>query len=398
MDILDVIIAVLAIVVAVSGYRRGMSWVGMSIIGLLLGIVIGALITPPIARAIAPQRPGQTSNQALVAAGVFVATVLLIQGAGTALGFRARVKTLRTRFAEWDSVAGSIIAVVGILATSWYVGLTFSNSPWTGVNDQIQGSAVIRALDTIFPTPPGFLLKLQQVFRNSQLPNAFAAIGGGDLPPQPLPASINTPGVRDATAEVSRVIAYDACPGSAEAGSAWPIGDQTLVTNAHVVAGSDRVEVDAPGGQTFKATVVLYDPNTDVAVLRVPGLHQTPLTLYGQQDPPVGTSGAVIGYPGGGGEQTVPAAVRGTEDAQGYNIYNDQVVTRSIVVLSAVVIPGNSGGPVVDLDGHVMGLVFAASTTHSGEGYALSISQITADLDAGRSSTQPVSTGQPVNC
>ncbi|HWW10020.1 MAG TPA: trypsin-like peptidase domain-containing protein, partial [Candidatus Acidoferrales bacterium] len=105
------------------------------------------------------------------------------------------------------------------------------------------------------------------------------------------------------------------------------------------------------------------------------------------------TTGAVIGYPGGGNESAVPAAVRGTEMAQGYNIYGDTLVTRDIEVLAAHVIPGNSGGPLVDTNGGAIGLVFAASTTDPSEGYALTIPQIAPDLQNGVTRTKAASTG-----
>jgi S1-C subfamily serine protease len=112
--------------------------------------------------------------------------------------------------------------------------------------------------------------------------------------------------------------------------------------------------------------------------------------------PTAGTKGAVIGYPNGGAEQTSPAAVRGSENAYGYNIYNSGYVTRNIVVVSANVIPGDSGGPLVDIAGSVIGLTFASSTVHPDEGYALSVPQITDDINAGRTQTQPVDSGDCV--
>ena len=109
-------------------------------------------------------------------------------------------------------------------------------------------------------------------------------------------------------------------------------------------------------------------------------------------NPARGTAGAVIGYPGGGAEQVVPAAVSGTESARGYNIYGDMLVTREIEVLSARVIPGNSGGPIVNDSGQIIGVVFAASTTQPNVGYALTIPQVLPDLQAGEHRTTAVST------
>ena len=184
--------------------------------------------------------------------------------------------------------------------------------------------------------------------------------------------------------------------GGAEAGSSWPIGDEDVLTNAHVVAGSNHVEVDTTDGNTHAADVVFFDPNVDVAILHVPGLGLAALAAA-SSDPARGVTGAVIGYPGGQREQVVSAYVRGTERAQGYNVYNSALVLRDIEVLAAMVIPGNSGGPIVDTNGTVQGVVFAASTTDGNEGYALTMTQVGPDLQDGRGRTQPVSTQQCIN-
>jgi len=93
-----------------------------------------------------------------------------------------------------------------------------------------------------------------------------------------------------------------------------------------------------------------------------------------------GTQGAVIGYPGGGPEKTVPAVVDGSISATGRDIYNENLVTRQIFVLQASVHPGNSGGPLIDLQGCVLGVVFATSASDPSQAYALTDDEITADV------------------
>ena len=385
MDLLDGAIVLLAASALFSGYRRGISWVGPSLAGLLLGIVIGAAAAPPLAAVFSKQ----PNVQPLITSGVFLAIVLIIQGIGTTIGFRARVRSLRTRFAIADSALGAILAVAGVLAGSWYLGLTVSQSPWAALDTQISGSAIERALDSVAPRPPGFLATLENALRNSSFPNPFSVIAPIGPAPAPIPALVNTAGIRAATAVTSKVIAFGC--GGADAGSAWPIGHDDVVTNAHVVAGSQRVEVDTLDGATHPATVVLFDPDIDVAILYVPGLNEASLPIA-TTDPARGVTGAAIGYPGGQTEMVAPAQVRGTEPAQGYNIYNSGVVSRDIEVLAAKIIPGNSGGPLVDTAGTVQGLVFAASTTNPDEGYALSMPEIAPLLAQGRGQTAAVST------
>ncbi len=196
--------------------------------------------------------------------------------------------------------------------------------------------------------------------------------------------------MRAATEATSRVIAYGC--GGAEAGSAWPVGGNLMLTNAHVVAGSYRQEVDTPQGGVHAAVVVLFDPNIDIAILYVPGATMASLPI--RSGPlSAGTQGAVIGYPGGGNESSTGAAVRGTEEAYGLNIYSDTYVNRQIVVVSANVIPGDSGGPLVNLDGQVIGVTFAVSTVQADEGYALGVSEFTGEIQAAKGRTKPVDDG-----
>ncbi|HXA60246.1 MAG TPA: MarP family serine protease [Streptosporangiaceae bacterium] len=385
MDLLDAIIILLVLGALASGWRRGLTWVGLSLVGLILGLVLGALIAPPLARRFADHQP---EAQSLIGTGVFLAVVAIVQGLGTAAGYWARTATIRTSFARVDSWLGSVLAALGVMAGAWYLGLVFVDSPWVPLDRQIRDSAILRTLDGVAPRPPAFLASIEQLLRGKSFPNPFATLAPDILPPVQIPQAVDTPGIHAAAAVTSKVLSYGC---GVEAGSSFPIGNDYMVTNAHVVAGSQRVDVERPDGRTLPATVVLFDPEVDVAVLRVPGIGLTPLTLI-DADPSRGTTGAVIGYPGGGGEQAVPGAVRGVETAQGRDIYGSGLVQRRIEVLAAHVIPGNSGGPAVDRDGHVIGLVFAASTVDPTEGYALTIGQISTDLATGKRSTAAVST------
>ena len=388
MDLLDGVIILLSLAALASGWRRGITWVSLSLLGLVVGVIVGAEIAPPLARSLAKSRP---ETQALIGIGIFLTAVALIQGVGTALGYQVRIAALRTKLASVDSYAGAALAIVGTLAGSWYLGLSFKDSPSQALNRQINDSAILRALDRAAPQQPAFLGSIQKLFNSSGFPNPFANLAPEFLSPvpEPVPADLQTPGILNATREVSKVVSRSDC--ATEAGSAWPVATDYLVTNAHVVAGGTDVKVEVPSGRTLAATVVLFDPEVDVAVLHVPGLGLAPLP-FAKVDPARGDTGAVVGYPGGGAEKTVPAAVRGLENAQGHDIYGQGLITRRIEVLQAVVIPGNSGGPVVDRQGVVVGLVFAASTLEPNEGYALAPSQITADVNAGVGRAGAVST------
>ena len=197
------------------------------------------------------------------------------------------------------------------LAAAWYLGLMFSQSPWIGLDNQISNSTIERSLDRFMPRPPGFLATIGNLFLPGDFPNPFSTILDIPQAPVAIPPLVDTAGIREATSVTVKVIA-SGCGGGAEAGSSWPLSAGYFVTNAHVVAGSGSVEIDTPNGGRHAARVVLFDPNTDLAILYSPGLDLRPLVLV-QSNPARGTGGAVIGYPGGGAEQVVAAAVSGTE-------------------------------------------------------------------------------------
>ena len=144
-------------------------------------------------------------------------------------------------------------------------------------------------------------------------------------------------------------------------------------------------------GGSHVAVPVLYDPTLDVAVLRVAGLSEKQLNL----DPKSvsrGTVGAVLGYPGGGPLTHGPAGVMAAFDATGLDIYGNAESTRSIYEIDAVVRPGNSGGPLVEPDGEVIGVVFARSTVNNKVGYALASPAVLQRVESVRSDAGRVST------
>lgn len=394
MDLLDVVIVALVLGALASGWRRGLTWVGLSLLGLVAGVLVGAAIAPPLADALgAHDRP----HEAFIATGIFLTAVALIQGVGTAVGYQVRIITLRTELAGIDSGLGAALAAMGVLAGAWYLGLTFANSPFPSLDRQIRNSAILRALDAIAPRPPAFLGALGQLLNGTTFPNPFAGLAPVNLAPVEVPPDANTPGILSAASTVAKVLSTGC---GVEAGSSWPVAPDYLVTNAHVVAGGQDVVVVEQSGRRLPATVVFFDPQVDVAVLYVPRLGLRPLPMAGT-DPSRGDAGAVIGYPGGGSEAIASGAVRGVEEAVGRDIYGTGLVTRRIEVLQgnpppggdAFVIPGDSGGPMVDRNGTVIGLVFAASTVDPAEGYALTPSQISGDLQQAMGRTSPVDTG-----
>jgi S1-C subfamily serine protease len=172
-------------------------------------------------------------------------------------------------------------------------------------------------------------------------------------------------------------------------GTGFAISATQIVTNAHVVAGTESVSVSTPQGRQT-ATIVLFDPSRDVAILSVPGLNLHALKSSNGYD----SSVAAIGYPGGGAE-TVTAGVvdHSAQVIEVADIYGNHVTGHQVWVTHANLHPGNSGGPLVNSQGAAMGLIFAGSTTDARVAYAMTTNEIQPDLLAAQGRTQAVASG-----
>ena len=372
-NLIDLLILIAALVGLANGYRRGF-WLSIAqYVGLLVGVMLGAASARYVLDYL---QINNASARPLGAVLVLVIGGSLGSSIGFAVGEPIRRKILRTGIhTSTDSVAGAALSAFAVLLMCWFLGLSFSRGPSVEIAQQIQRSVLLRGLDTIAPRPPPFLASVQQVLAGLQFPPVFAGLEPTLPGALPVPASVDTPGVNHAAQSVVKVASLGC--GGIVTGSGFPVGGGYIVTNAHVVSGTSSHTIQKPDGSTMRATVVLFDPERDVAVLYVPGYSVAGLTFGSARR---GTEGAVIGYPGGLSEKVVAAVVDGSVAAQGRDIYNQNLVTRQIFVLQASVHPGNSGGPLIDMQGHVLGMVFATSASDPNQAYALTDDEIAPDI------------------
>ena len=372
-NLIDIVILVATVIGIANGYRRGFWLSGAQYAGLVIGVLLGAAAATPVLNYLEIHNP--------VARPLGAVLVLVIGGSlGSSIGFAAgepiRRHILRTGVhTVTDSVAGAAVSMVAVLAMCWFLGLSFSRGPSEEIAQQIQRSVVLQTLDNRAPKAPGFLASVQGILAGVSFPPVFAGLEPALPSPLPLPASVDTPGVAHAAQAVVKVTGLGC--GGLVTGSGFPVGTGYVVTNAHVVSGTKTHTIWTSSGAQLPGTVIYFDPDRDVAVLYVPDFKTAPL-VFGPASR--GTKGAVIGYPGGGPQKTLPAIVDGRITAEGRDIYNSKLVIRQIFVIEASVRPGNSGGPLVDLEGHVLGLVFATSAGVPNQAYALTDDEIDGDV------------------
>ncbi|ESP88258.1 S1C family serine protease [Candidatus Halobonum tyrrellensis] len=142
---------------------------------------------------------------------------------------------------------------------------------------------------------------------------------------------------------------------SGSQGSAFLYDDTHLVTNYHVVGTADRMSVQFADGTSQVGSVLGRDPRSDLAVIEIEAVDgHPPLSLVDAQ-PTIGTRVAVVGSPYGLQGSLTSGIVSGV-DRQVPSPAGDYPIPNAIQT-DAPVNPGNSGGPLVDLQGNVLGVV-----------------------------------------
>lgn len=206
---------------------------------------------------------------------------------------------------------------------------------------------------------------------------AVAACGAEPQPqttPAPPAAPVSADVIDGRAASVVKVEATAPACGKILRGTGFAIGDGQVMSMAHAVAGAETVSVIADG-VPHPATVVYFDPVRDISILNVPDLTVDKLSLTIARAT-AGAEVAMLGYPGGGEFAATAAQVREVVDLDGFDIYGTAAVTREVVVFEAPVEQGNSGGPILDADGMVVGMVFGRDESDHDSGFALTAAEI----------------------
>ena len=381
MTVLDWVIVAFALAMAFWGYQQGLIVGVLSLGGFAIGAFLGSRIGPALLPdgSHSPYAPATALAGALLIGGIVAVSL-----EGIAFALRMRLvggRAGRRGLMVAESTGGAILLVALALGFAWLFGAVALNAPGAkDLRQAVQQSAILRALNDAFPPSSSLINALHRI-------DPRVTVQGPSPNVAPPDSKIaRDPEVRAAGNSVVRVLGT-AC-GLGVEGSGWIAAPGLVVTNAHVVAGETDTSVTPLGGSSLDATPVHYDPTNDLALLRVNGLTGSILTFA----PGVrsGTPGAVLGYPENGPFTITPARVGITGPVVTQDSYGRGPVTRELTALRGEVRSGNSGGPLVDGNGRVMGTVFAATTQGKPGGYAVPNDIVAKALS---NSTGPVSPG-----
>jgi S1-C subfamily serine protease len=360
---LDWLIVAFALLMGFWGYQQGLIVGVLSLGGFAIGAFLGSRLGPALLPdgSHSPYAPATALAGALLIGGIVAVSL-----EGVALTVRRRLlgpAGRRRGLAIAESSGGAVLLVALALGMAWLFGAVALNAPGgKSLRTAVQRSAILQALNDAFPPSSSLINVLHRI-------DPRVAVKG----PSPDVAAPDSkiaqdPDVQAAGRSVVRVLGT-AC-GLGVEGSGWIAAPDLVVTNAHVVAGESDTTVTPAGSSTpLDATPVHYDSQNDLSLLHVNGLGGTPLSFA--PDVQAGTPGAVLGYPENGPFRIAPARVGMTGPVVTEDSYGQGPITRELTALRGEVRSGNSGGPLVDGDGRVMGTVFAATTQGKPGGYAV---------------------------
>jgi S1-C subfamily serine protease len=390
---LDVILLLILAGHALHGYRRGFLLTVTETVGFLAGAGLAVTMLPSRIEQFTPDTMAPFRPVLVVVAVLVLATV------GQFLAVRITRPVLGGRqpgpLRHIDRALGGVVTTGVAALVVWFVaGLIQTASP-TWMKATIAQSRVLQAVDSVMPsTSDRVLAQVIMTLTDYGFPRAFAGLAQEPITPVDPPDTrvATSAGVAAAKASIVRVDASALrCAGRDRTfeGTGWVAAERTVVTNAHVVAGAENVTVRTSRGKK-RATVIAFDPVRDLAVLYVRDL-DVPMLRQGTPLRP-GASAVVAGFPLNGPYRLDAARVRGIITARGLDIYSTGQVERQIYSLRASIHPGNSGGPLLDGSGKVVGVVFARSVEDSATAYALTLDELRPVLESARPG-QAVGTG-----
>jgi S1-C subfamily serine protease len=393
MNFIDIFIAAAFLIFGWIGFRRGILRTILSIIGLIVGGAAGAIATPSIQSLISNNAFGFKPTIGLTSIILGASLGMFLFGV---LGSFLRVVLLPLPFMKTiDSLIGFGLAIVAVASISSTLSSAAQVIPNKTVNNLFSQSQLISQIDQYLPARfKDAAQKIQNVITDSPLPEVFKSLVESRITPTQLETDVAIPEI--VTKSVASTVRIDGIAESCSAamvGTGFIVSPERVITNAHVVAGVKEPVITLFNSQTqLGGRVIAIDRKKDIAIIFVPGLTGEKLTFIGPVTP--NEIGFVVGYPNGGNLRTMPVSVTSEFESIGTDIDGNGETRRDVIVFGGDVKPGNSGGPLLNDQGQVLGVVFAADSENKNTGYALAPSEVAKLVSETSSVMQAIETGE----
>ncbi len=395
MNLLDWLLVLLVLAYALSGYWQGFVTGVFATSGLLLGGLLGIWLAPLVL--------GDANPSLGVSLGALF-IVILCASLGQALlqflGAKIRDKITWQPARAVDAIGGAALSAVAVLIVAWALGVAVSGTRIGALTPLVRDSAVLARVNAVLPQAAGNVLgAFNEVVGTTFFPRYLEPFAPERIKEVPAGARrlLADPDIERVQGSVLKVRGTNDCGRGVE-GTGFLYANDRLMTNAHVVAGVDDPEIEFSGDDKVDAEVVYYNPDLDIAVLAFDDrdTRTLPFVTGDDEESQYVTDAeagvAIIGYPQDGPYDVQRGRVRDEQRLRSPDIYGRGTVVREVYSLRGLIRPGNSGGPIVTTQGHVAGVVFAASVTDDDTGYALTWEQVAEAADDGRAANGEVST------
>ncbi|MGN9801806.1 MarP family serine protease [Micromonospora sp. L32] len=389
MSVVDLVLLLLMLVFAISGYRQGFAIGALSLSGFFLGALLGLQVGPIFARQFV-----DSGTRVLISLVAVFGLAVLGQALAGWLGSHLRRTITNDVAKRADDIGGAFVSLFAVMLVAWLVAVPLASSPLPWLSASVKNSALLTVVDRVLPDRAQELsTALRDTVDTDGFPDVFNGLGRTQArqvsPPDPALAGSQV--VANSQRSVVKVLgSAPSCARRIE-GSGFVYADDRVMTNAHVVAGTRSVAVELRG-ERYDGEVVVYDPDRDLAVLHVPGL-PGPSLRFAAGQAGSGSDAIVLGFPLDGPYDARPARVRDVDRITGPDIYSSGDVTREIYTIRALVRSGNSGGPLVSSNGLVLGVIFAAAADDPNTGFAVTAAEARSVALEGAERTRGVGTG-----
>ena len=393
MNLIDILIVSLCLIFSWIGFRRGILRTILSIVGLFVGGFLASASLPYVQNLFSNYsfllRP--TVNFSFIIFGASLGMFIF----GIVGGF-LRVVLLPFPFLKaLDSLIGLFLAISTVLAVTLTVANAARVIPNKTIKDFFASSIVVKEIEIYTPSNlKNYFIRIQETITNSPLPEVFQSLVESRFVANKVEENIEIPdSIKNSKNSVVRIDGIAQSCSAAMTGTGFIVGTERVITNAHVVAGVDEPVISQPNSTLqIQGKVIYINRQKDIAVLFVPGLMGDKLTFIG----PVTANelGFVIGYPNGGVLKTIAVSISSEFESLGADIDGQGQVKREVIVFGGEIKPGNSGGPILNDQGQVLGMVFAADADNKNTGYALAPQEMVEIINKSKQLVDPDRTGE----